>query len=265
MSVSDFTITLLGVGGSCAYSSARRSRYGANTSCALVEAGGQLVILDMGTGLMHLDKIDRADILLSHYHLDHIEGMPFFDSFYTGERFDIYGSPPPGSNVRAALSGLMQAPLLPITLEGFRADMCFHDVGEGHFITAGGVEVDAITLDHPGGCTGYKITYNGRSLVYLIDHERVGDKEINFCTDADLIVYDAHFTAEEFQSGRYKGWGHSHHEAGLALAEAAAAKRIVFVHHALWRTDDDLDALDQHFRTRFKDAFIGREEMRIEL
>ncbi|MCL2031242.1 MAG: MBL fold metallo-hydrolase, partial [Oscillospiraceae bacterium] len=113
MSGSDFTVTFSGVGGSCAMSGPSRRRYGSNTPCVSVRAGGRRVLLDMGTGAARLRDIEAADILLSHFHYDHIEGIPFFSPFFTGGGFYIYAPPPGGGRVRAPPSGLVTRPFLP--------------------------------------------------------------------------------------------------------------------------------------------------------
>jgi phosphoribosyl 1,2-cyclic phosphodiesterase len=245
-----FTVTFLGVGGSCSVSSHRRARYGSNTSCVMVEAGEHLIILDMGTGLVRLPdfigskEIKRADILLSHFHCDHIEGFPFFKPFFTGERFDIYASASETVDTVGALSGYMKRPYLPIGLVDFRAEMLCHNISEPSFVLSSGVQVHTFALNHPGSATAYRLEYGGRSLVYGCDHEPRPDESgfIEFCRETDLLIYDAFFTGEEFASGVYKGWGHSHHEAGLEVAKAAKAKRLAFTHHHINRSDDDLDA-----------------------
>jgi len=265
MPSSDFTVTFMGVGGSCAAGSKRRARYGSNTSCVLARIGGRPVIIDMGTGLVRLTDISGADILLSHFHYDHIEGMPSFVPFFNEGRFDIYARPPDGLSVDAALSDYMKKPYLPITYSDFKADIRCHKIDGARFTIACGAEIDTLPLPHPGGCTGFRIAYGGRALIYLCDSEHDGGDTAEFCAGCDLVIYDAHFTADEYASGRYTGWGHSNHEAGIALAEASGARRIAFTHHAVWRTDDELDALAENLRKRFTQTYIAAEDMEIEL
>jgi phosphoribosyl 1,2-cyclic phosphodiesterase len=283
MPKSNFTVTFLGVGGSCAVSTPLRARYGANTPCVLAEAGGRLAVFDMGTGLHRLPEIvgevREADILLSHFHYDHIQGMPYFPPFFREGRYDIYARAPEGSDVKSVLSDLMRTPYHPVSFAGFRADIRCHDLEGAEFTTASGLNVATVALNHPGGCTGYRLEYEGRLLVYLCDHEYSPSPEhghakgeendepviINFCKNADLVVYDAFVTAAEYAGGKYTGWGHSHHEAGLDLAEAAGAKRIAFMHHAAWRTDAELDTIAEEIRARNPEAYMAAEGMRISL
>jgi phosphoribosyl 1,2-cyclic phosphodiesterase len=269
----DFTVTFLGVGGSCSLGSPRRVRYGANTPCVMVESEGRLLILDMGTGLARLpefvekDRTNSADILLSHFHCDHIEGLPFFKPFFSGGRFDIYASPTGNEDTQSILAGYMRKPYMPIGFADFRAELNFHDLNAPSFVTAGGFQVQTIALNHPDGATGYRLEHQGRSLVYCCDHEPRPDESalVELCRETDLIIYDAFFTTDEYQTGQYRGWGHSHHEAGLALARAAKAKRIAFTHHHTRRSDDDLDTIAAELPEQQPLAIIAAEGMKIAL
>jgi len=254
------TVTFLGVSGSYA-------AQGRGTSCVLVRQNGRALIFDMGTGLARLQGIDEADILLSHYHYDHIGGMPFFEPFFTHGRFDVYAAPPAGSSVKAALSDYMRHPYWPITVSQFTADLNFHDIQGDRFRLDSGAEVRTVPLNHPGGATGYRVDWGGRSLAYVCDHECGGDESalVKLCHNCDMVIYDAFFVKDEIDSGRYEGWGHSHHTAGIALAELAGAKRIAFTHHAPWRTDTDLARLAAETAARFPGAVIATEDLRVDL
>jgi phosphoribosyl 1,2-cyclic phosphodiesterase len=271
MPKSHFIVTFAGVGGSCSVGSPLRARYGANTPCVLAEVGGRLVILDMGTGMVKLPplvgEVREADILLGHFHYDHIQGMPYFPPFYREGRYNIYARAPADSDVETTLSAYMQPPFHPVPFTGFCADIRCHDLAGAEFTTEAGLAVRTVALNHPGGCTGYRLEDGGRALVYLCDHEHGNDESviIEFCRNADLVVYDAFVTSAEYRQGNYIGWGHSHHEAGLDLAEAAGAKRIAFMHHAPRRTDDELDAIAEQIRERNPHACMAAEGMKIEL
>jgi phosphoribosyl 1,2-cyclic phosphodiesterase len=261
MSTPNIKVTFLGVGGSSAIYRPQRARYGTNTSCVLMQIDGKRpIILDMGTGIAKLANIPCANIFISHFHYDHIEGMPFFKPFFTeGNEFNIYS----GDDTKAVLRDFLKHPFMPIGLENFRARINYHNTVHWSFMTDDGVEIETIGLHHPGGGTGYKVKSDGKSVVYLCDNELACEKIVYFCNKADLIIFDAHFTTEEYNSGKFLGWGHSHHRAGVDLAINAGAKRIAFTHHAPLRTDDELDALNNEVRRQFEGACMAAEDMEI--
>jgi ribonuclease BN (tRNA processing enzyme) len=161
----------------------------------------------------------------------------------------------------------MKPPFWPIRFSDLRADIRCRDITTPGFITRSGISVETFPLNHPGGATGFRIQYGGRNVIYICDHEHVGEKSglTYFCADADLIIYDAFATKDEYDSGRYNGWGHSHHESGIILAESVGAGRIALTHHAPWRTDDELDALAEKVKTLYAGACIAYEGMTIEI
>ena len=262
----NFSVAFMGVVGSSAIGNKQRARCGANTSCVLVKIDGKRpIIIDMGTGLARITGVNDADILLSHFHYDHIEGMPFFSQFFVGGEFNIYSRPLKGVDVKTALTNFIREPYLPITMDFFKANINFHNICEEKFVTAGGTNVESIALDHPGGSTGYKISQGEKKLVYLCDNDRVDQKIIDFCKHADLIIFDSFFTEEQYSSGKFKGWGHSHHMAGLELLKSSDAKKIAFTHHAPSRTDDELFHIAMNVRKHSPDSFVAIDDMIVNL
>ncbi|MEG1584738.1 MAG: MBL fold metallo-hydrolase [Anaerovorax sp.] len=264
-----FTVEFFGVRGSTATNSSDKMEYGCNTSCVLVTAGEQHIILDMGTGIVSLGNffirqgLCDASVLLGHFHYDHIEGFPFFQPFYKEGSYRIYGRPRDGKSVRELLEGYMRQPYFPVTSEIFGADVTFYDLSETAEFTIGELlTVKAIESCHPGGATAYKLTLGGRSLVYLTDYEHGSPREqaiTEFCNGAHMLIYDANFTQKEYDKGRYSGWGHSTCEAGVTLAKNAGVDKLVLTHHASKRTDDEIKELGQELQGLYPRVIMAKE------
>jgi phosphoribosyl 1,2-cyclic phosphodiesterase len=248
------TVTFRGVRGSIACAGPRTVRYGGNTPCVEVRCGGRLLIFDAGSGLRALgDKLLAggkpldADIFLSHTHIDHIIGLPFFAPFYErGHSFRIWaGNLAPAFTTRGAIEKMMREPIFPITPDTFQADIAYRDFRAGETLTpAPGLTLRTGPLDHPGGATGYRLEFSGRVFAYLTDNEIRGSLDpglIALARDADLAIYDCTYTDEEIVSKA--GWGHSAWREGLRLADAADVKTFCLFHHAPEHDDDVMDRI----------------------
>lgn len=271
----DFHVRFRGVRGTVACPGADFARYGGNTSCLEIRCEGRLVILDAGTGLRPLG-VDlgaereggpiEADILLTHTHLDHISGMPFFAPFFKAQNtFRLWAGNLSGQGaLKGVVSKMMAEPLFPVPLEALAANISFHDFTAGETLELeGGIVAHTARLNHPNGATGYRIECAGKSICYITDTEHVegelDENILNLIDGADVFIYDATFTEEEYP--KFKGWGHSTWEQGARLAEAAKVGTYVVFHHAPEHDDAAMDKIAEDVEKTLPGSIVAREGM----
>jgi phosphoribosyl 1,2-cyclic phosphodiesterase len=274
-------VRFYGVRGSIATAGDETRRYGGNTSCVSVEAGGELLVFDAGTGLRKLGSdlgpTDvRASLFFSHVHWDHIQGFPFFTpAFVPGNELKMYAvkAGPEGTpGIEEVLSSQMTAPQFPVGMDVMGADLHFFDVPYGERIHVGRVLVDHVGVDHPNGCVAYRVTHGGRSVVYATDLEHQGDELnhdlVELARGADLLIYDAMYTPEEYEGANgpsRRGWGHSTFEAGARIVEAAGVEQLALFHHDPAHDDAFMDALGERAHDRLSRTFVAAEGMELDL
>ena len=252
-------VTHWGTRGSLASPGPDTNRYGGNTSCVEVRAAdGTVLVLDAGTGIRRLgdeivDEIQRVDLLLTHLHMDHIQGLGFFEPlFRPAVEMHIWGPSSTTLDLRDRLSRYLSPPLFPVRLRDLPRRPTLHDVVQIGTFEVGPFTIHAELVCHPGPTVGYRIEENGASLAYLPDHEPAlgladfpGDPDyvpgLGLADGVDLLIHDAMFTAEEYP--RYVGWGHSSLDQALAFAEAARVRRFVTFHHDPSHNDEHLERL----------------------
>ncbi len=268
-----FAVTFWGTRGSIACPTPRHLKYGGNTSCVQIQAGDQHIVLDAGTGVRelghwHVGKgIDRAVLLLTHTHWDHINGFPFFPPAFREdyELLVMAGHLRNAGGVRTALEGQMTQPMFPVPLETMCAKISFEDFEAGdRFSLDGGIEIMTIPLNHPSGATGYQIRYDGKTLCYVTDTEHVAGRQdrgiLGLIEGADLVIYDSTYTDEIFETKI--GWGHSTWQEGLRLCQEASAKQLAIFHHDPDHTDDVMENIEGKAKLLWDGAFVAREGMR---
>jgi phosphoribosyl 1,2-cyclic phosphodiesterase len=263
-----------GVRGSIASPGPETAGVGGNTSCVEVLCGQTRIVLDAGTGLRGLGQRLLAEreslaltLLLSHYHWDHIQGLPFFAPVYLREtELTIVGGPNGVISVREALERQMSAPVFPVRLDEVGARIATRQVGVADVFDVGEAKISVARGNHPGGVVAYRIEHQGRSVVYATDTEHyacVDPALRKLCEGADVLVYDAQYTPEEYASKL--GWGHSTYAAGAELARASGVGQYVLFHHDPSRTDAEVDRVEARARALFPSSVAAREGMTLDL
>jgi len=269
----DITSNLMfwGVRGACPVSGENRNKYGGHTPCSSFEiSDGSYLIIDAGTGIKKLgdrlimesgDKPLNLHIFLTHFHLDHIMGLPFFGPLYAPDvRLAFYCDCPPGET-ETLLSGFMGGKYFPISFKDTQSEKMFHQVPQEGF-SIGEIRLSFCPLNHPQGSVAYKIQDKHKTIVIATDTEHpqhgIDQKLAEFAAGSDIFVYDATFTPAEYQSGR-TGWGHSTWLEGTKLAKEAGVKNLYLSHLNPDHHDAQIDEIVSLAREKFAATFGARE------
>jgi phosphoribosyl 1,2-cyclic phosphodiesterase len=235
-------------------------RYGGNTSCVEVRLDdGSILVLDAGTGIRPLgltfeeDPPPRIDILLTHLHLDHLEGLGFFTPIWSRRsEIHIWGPPSPLKSLEDRIATYLSPPLFPVHLSDIPSHPTFHDTPEEEW-QIGSASVRAQLISHPGPTVGFRLEEDDKVFVYMPDHEpALGVDDLRSVSPdwisgyavaygADVMMHDSQYTEDEYR--RKVGWGHSSTEHMVTFAQIAKVRRLVMTHHDPSHTDDVLEAI----------------------
>jgi phosphoribosyl 1,2-cyclic phosphodiesterase len=270
-----------GTRGSIPICDAGFQQFGGNTTCLQITFTdtNRIAIIDAGTGLRNLGrdllaighKQEQIVIALTHFHWDHIQGFPFFAPAYDpGQKimFLALARDQPVGHLREVFEVQMQAEYFPVQLEQMGADFEFLQIADAskHFTGINNVEtlVTAQKHNHPGGAYSLRIERNGRVLVVCTDvehGEQIDQRLVELARDADLLVHDAQYTAEELQNRR--GWGHSSFDQAMQVAEMAGVKSLALTHHDPDHDDEFLLRIEKLCQERFPNTVLAREGMEL--
>ena len=276
-------VTFWGTRGSLASPSSETVRYGGNTSCISVEGSdGTVLVLDAGTGIRNLGQslspdIQRVNILLTHLHMDHIQGLPFFLPLRRqGVEIHIWGPASTTLTLDSRLQKYLSPPLFPVSVRELAADLHFHEL-PGHEIEIGEFSIQTQLIIHPNPTIGYRIKCDRAAVTYLPDHEPAlgsqgfpRDKEwlsgYMLAQESDLLIHDTQYTEEEYQTRI--GFGHSSVRHAFQFAGLSGTKHFVPFHHDPTHNDNDLDRMFKQAIEEFEPAFAvtpSREGLSLEV
>ncbi|MFZ2959328.1 MAG: MBL fold metallo-hydrolase [Candidatus Ozemobacteraceae bacterium] len=293
-------IKFWGVRGSVPVPGKDTIHFGGNTTCIEIRpSDNSLVILDAGTGIrllgLELLKGDFgkgkgiAHILFTHTHWDHIQGFPFFMPAYVGQKdangrrlenacnsLNLYGASDVDDRLEATLRGQMEHFYFPVDLAYLNASIKFHPM-HSKAIDVGCTKVMARRLIHPNGVLGYRIADGDKILTIATDCEHPSDGTIDpniieLAQDADLLVYDAQYTPQEYNPTEFnltgpskRGWGHSTPVEGARIAKAANVKRLLLTHHDPLHNDEMVRSIEKMAQELFPNSSAAYEGLVIEL
>jgi phosphoribosyl 1,2-cyclic phosphodiesterase len=257
-------VTLLGARGSFPHIGPHMVRYGGNTSCIEVRADdGTVVILDAGTGLRNAASavdpdVRRMDILLTHFHMDHLQGLGFFAPLFNPNmEVHIWGPPSITMTLHARLARYLSPPLFPVCIRDFNCKLELHDAPRKTF-ALGGLQVTSDLICHPGPTMGYRLTDGASSIAYLPDHEvalGLGGMPLGgrwtsgfaIAKGADILFHDSQYN--EIEYAQRIGWGHSTPRQSAIFAAQAGVHRLLTFHHDPNHDDTTIDSLVSEART----------------
>lgn len=277
----DFKVIFRGVRGSIPMATPKHMGFGGNTTCVEVRCGYRTLIFDMGTGCYALGKqlmqepgSQDIDVFLSHTHLDHIMGFPFFRPLYRkGARLRLWaGHLASDAALRGVFETLLHPPIFPLRLSDLKASLSFHTFSPGDTVAASHLAAEGITvkthaLNHPDGATAYRVNYQGRSFCFVTDveHPAEGPDEglIDFVKDADVLTHDSTYDAESIKT--HRGWGHSAWEDALHVAERGNVKLFFPFHHDPDATDDQLERRSRRLQSLKPGSTFAYEGLEVDV
>lgn len=252
----------------------RTEKYGGNTTCLEVTHAGQRIVLDGGTGIIELGQVmlesapARVDILFSHFHWDHIQGLPFFVPLFRPDyTFCVHAPPALNARIRKVLTKQMERDVFPVDFGELAADIGFDELAL-HGARIGPFSVRPVALNHPGGSWAYRVEAGGRVMVYATDNEltdAVLDEQVEQFRGAHLLVADGQYTRQEYP--QRVGWGHSAIERVVDVARQARVHRLAITHHDPMRNDAALTNIERSTRRMASDLdiFFARDGMAVEV
>jgi phosphoribosyl 1,2-cyclic phosphodiesterase len=276
---SAFALKFWGVRGNIPAPGADTVRYGGNTACVEVLAGGQRLIFDGGTGLrvlgchlLNQGQPVNAHLFFTHTHWDRIQGFPFFAPAFAPEtHLDIYGATAlNGASIKQRLMDQMLRPNFFKPLQTMAAAMTFHNIAAGDSLTLGAITVEPWSLNRHTSALGYRVTWQNRVLVYATDTDptqtSVDPNLLMLAADADVLIFDGtyadaaysdYFSALDKQPDPWN--------LGIEIAKASQVKYLVLFHHNPCHSDDQLDQLERQVQSSFAHACLAREGMTLDL
>ncbi len=270
-------IVFYGTRGSIPVCGSGYDEFGGNTTCLLFDAPGSVNvgIIDAGTGIRLLghdiledEALRRKPIVIafSHFHWDHIQGLPFFaPAWLEGQEISFYalGEGWGIEDLRSIFAGQMSTPYFPAALDDLGADIEFL-VPDRKVQEFPKTIITSRRHQHPGGAYSFRVEGFGKTIVFATDieyGEEVDEEAVAFAEGADLLIHDAQYTADELAARR--GWGHSSYSQAIECAERAGVKRLILTHHDPDHDDEFLREAEARCQARFPNCQLARDRMEV--
>lgn len=247
-------------------------RHGGSTTCFSLQTDKGVVVFDSGSGitsvgrdLAQLPIVPPITIMFTHFHLDHVIGLPFFPPLYDPRAWiSFMGDPSRQGDWQASLRTLFARPYWPGSLTTSGAGKCFENLpSDRNVLEIYGAKISWCPVFHPQGCLSYKVECDGRTIVIATDHEHTQSDLsagfLEFCHGADILVYDAMYTPAEYV--KHIGWGHGNWQQGVQLAMEAGVRELILTHHEVNRTDAEIDEIVRQAREFFPGTRAAMENM----
>jgi phosphoribosyl 1,2-cyclic phosphodiesterase len=270
-------IRFWGVRGSTPTPQVENLRYGGNTSCVEVRIDGQVYIFDCGTGFRNLGKQlsrehgkdpIRAHVFISHFHWDHIQGIPFFTPLYENpENYFFFHSSNRTRGLQRAIEEQMADPYFPVDMSEMAAHRNFYDIEEDR-IAFDNCVIQSMWLNHPQGCLGFRVETDSKVIVYATDNEPghpVFDRNVRALAEgADILIYDSQYLPDEYYATK-RGWGHSHWREAVNIVMESGTKELILFHHDPDHSDACIDSVVREARNYYPKVRAASEGMEIEI
>jgi len=270
-------IKFWGVRGSTPTPKPENLRYGGNTACVEVRVGDSVYVFDCGTGFRSLGQQlqresdgspIRAHIFVSHFHWDHIQGIPFFGPLYNNpENCFSFHSSNRSRTLKRVMEEQMAAPYFPVDMSEMKAQRAFYNLEQGR-VALDDVMIETTWLNHPQGCMGFRLETKDGVLVYATDNEPGDpsfDKNVRkLAAGADVLIYDAQYLPEEYEA-RKRGWGHSHWREAINVVMQSGAKELILFHHDPDHDDACIDKVVEQARDHYPQVKAAAEGLEIAL
>ena len=283
MSTPTWLIKLYGTRGSTPVCESGYQKYGGNTTCIYADLLTNdrtkgCMIFDAGTGIRRLGKemangtlpkVENIFLIFTHFHWDHIQGLPFFDAIYSPNQDIKVFAPREDMNdirLREIFETQMQQEYFPVQLSkaGATFDFLTRERQALSLLIKGTARLTYRLHNHPGGAFSYRMEHNGKSVVICTDLEHgetIDEEVVTFCQNADLLIHDAQYTTEELKT--HRGWGHSSYAQAIEVARRAGVGELIFTHHDPDHDDDFLDRVEKECQAIFPNCRIARDGMEI--